>query len=56
MSGDQSVATSWLLAYRFVPADLHYEVQRSATDSYLSDRITKLTLERRRFGYRRIGS
>jgi len=31
-----------------------YEAQRPAADAHLSERITELALERRRFGYRRI--
>lgn len=29
-----------------------YDAHRSATDAYLSERITELAIERRRFGYR----
>ena len=31
-----------------------YDAQRPSADAHLSDRMTELALERRRFGYRRI--
>lgn len=31
-----------------------YDAQRPSADAHLSERITELALERRRFGYRRI--